>query len=234
MSTSVFWLDEDPSRFPDYQYALDEPNGLLAAGGDLSPQRLLTAYQLGIFPWFSEDDPILWWSPDPRCVITPADFKPSRSLRKFMNKTDYQITINQDFKQVMESCAAPRANQDGTWISQEMMDAYTELNRLGFAHSIEYRINGELLGGLYGLAIGGAFFGESMFSFSDNASKVAFANLCTVLNENGFSMVDCQVYSDHLNSLGAIEISRDEFLSKLNLAIQLPTGPWISALEAMK
>ena len=219
MTTSVYWLDSDPSLFPNYQYAMDEPNVLLAAGGDLSAERLLNAYSLGIFPWYNEGDPILWWGPDPRSIIIPQAFNPARSLAKFMRKTEYTITINQSFSEVMNHCAGPRSTQDGTWINQDMIDAYTQLHKLGHAHSIEYRLNGELKGGLYGIAIGGAFFGESMFSHSDNASKVAFAHLCKRLAKHDFKLIDCQVHNDHLASLGAKEIPRHDFLSLLNDAI---------------
>ena len=226
MTTSVYWLDADPSHFPDYQYALTEPNGLLAAGGDLSPERIVNAYALGIFPWFNEDDPILWWSPDPRSILIPKNFCPSRSLAKFMRNTDYKVTFNQCFSDVMELCAAPRAKQDGTWINEDMIEAYSQLNELGYAHSVEYWRNGKLEGGLYGISLGKAFFGESMFSLSSNASKVAFSHLCERLNEHDFKIIDCQVHNAHLESLGAFETPRADFLKILQQAVCEPETNW--------
>ena len=226
MTTSIYWLDEDPRHFPDYQYALSEPNGLLAAGGDLTPERIINAYTLGIFPWFNEDDPILWWSPDPRSILIPKAFKPSRSLAKFIRKTDYTVTFNQCFSHVMEMCTAPRAKQDGTWINEDMIEAYSQLNELGYAHSVEYWRNGRLEGGLYGISIGKAFFGESMFSLSTNASNVAFSHLCSRLNEHNFDLIDCQVHNSHLESLGAFETPRDDFLQLLQVAVGKPEVKW--------
>jgi leucyl/phenylalanyl-tRNA--protein transferase len=226
MTTSIYWLDADTCQFPDYSYALSEPNGLLAAGGDLSPERIINAYALGIFPWFNEDDPILWWCPDPRSILIPRDFSPSRSLVKFMRNTEYKITFNQCFSDVMELCAAPRTKQDGTWINEDMVEAYSQLNELGYAHSVEYWRNGKLEGGLYGLSIGKAFFGESMFSLSANASKVAFSHLCDKLNKHDFELIDCQVHSPHLESLGAFEVPRHEFLQLLQDAICKPETNW--------
>lgn len=227
MSQPIHWLTEDPSVFPHYDYAFDEPNGLLAAGGDLSCERLLTAYSLGIFPWYSEGEPILWWSPDPRSVVFPRHFKPSRSLSKVIKKGHFSITSDTCFSRVMRECAAPRDGQDGTWINAEMIKSYTQLHELGFAHSIECWFDNELVGGLYGIAIGKAFFGESMFSRHSNASKVAFAALCHNLNARGFEIIDCQVHNPHLESLGAEEIARSDFLDTLNKATkQQPTGEW--------
>ncbi|WP_283786439.1 leucyl/phenylalanyl-tRNA--protein transferase [Bermanella sp. WJH001] len=227
MSQPIQWLNDDPRLFPRHEYALKEPNGLLAAGGDLSCERLLNAYSLGIFPWYSEDDPILWWSPDPRCVLIPDEFKPSRSLSKAIRKSGYKVTSNKCFKEVVTECAAPRLKQDGTWINTHIIESYSNLHKLGYAHSVECWDENELIGGLYGIAIGRAFFGESMFSKKSNSSKIAFAFLCKKLSDWGFEIIDCQVHNPHLESLGAIEIPRAEFLKKLNVAIRLePKEEW--------
>jgi leucyl/phenylalanyl-tRNA--protein transferase len=227
MSQPIHWLSDDPRVFPRHEYAFEEPNGLLAAGGDLSCERLLNAYSLGIFPWYNEGEPILWWSPDPRSVIYPKLFKPSRSLAKIINKGLFSVTSDTCFIRVMEECAAPRAQQDGTWINQEMIGSYTQLHELGFAHSVECWLEDELVGGLYGIAIGKAFFGESMFSRVSNASKVAFATLCHNLAARDFEIIDCQVHNPHLESLGAEEISRADFLSTLQQAISVkPDEEW--------
>lgn len=227
MSQPIQWLNDDPRLFPRHDYALKEPNGLLAAGGDLSCERLLNAYSLGIFPWYSEDDPILWWSPDPRCVLIPDEFKPSRSLSKAIRKSGYKVTSNKCFEEVVTECAAPRLKQDGTWINTHIIESYSNLHKLGYAHSVECWDENELIGGLYGIAIGRAFFGESMFSKKSNSSKIAFAFLCKKLSDWGFEIIDCQVHNPHLESLGAIEIPRAEFLKKLNVAIRLePKEEW--------
>lgn len=227
MSQPIQWLNDDPRLFPRHEYALKEPNGLLAAGGDLSCERLLNAYSLGIFPWYSEDDPILWWSPDPRCVLIPDEFKPSRSLSKAIRKSGYKVTSNKCFEEVVTECAAPRLKQDGTWINTHIIESYSNLHKLGYAHSVECWDENELIGGLYGTAIGRAFFGESMFSKKSNSSKIAFAFLCKKLSDWGFEIIDCQVHNPHLESLGAIEIPRAEFLKKLNVAIRLePKEEW--------
>ena len=203
--------------FPPLSAANEQ--GLLAMGGDLCPERLLLAYRSGIFPWYNAGDPILWWSPDPRCVIYPDTFKPSRSLRKILVRGDYKVTFDRDFGRVIRCCAGPRRGQPGTWITRDMEKAYIELHRRGIAHSVETWIEGRLVGGLYGLALGRAFFGESMFSHASNASKVAFSSLMERLGERGFTLVDCQVSSDHLLSLGAEEIPREEFIARLRDAI---------------
>ncbi|EPJ53636.1 MAG: leucyl/phenylalanyl-tRNA--protein transferase [Osedax symbiont Rs2] len=205
------WLAEDNYCFPDINSALQEPNGLLAAGGDLSPGRLISAYRQGIFPWFSEDDPILWWSPAPRCVLIPQRLHVSKSLAKVIRKNQFQITFDQAFDQVIDNCSALRRNREGTWITDEMQSAYSELSAIGVAHSVEVWQQGELVGGLYGLCIGNIFFGESMFSSTANASKVAFCYLARQLQDWGFSLIDCQLHSDHLQSMGAEEISREKF-----------------------
>lgn len=227
MSQPIHWLSEDPSVFPRHDYAFDEPNGLLAAGGDLSCERLLNAYSLGIFPWYNEGEPILWWSPDPRSVVYPALFKPSRSLNKIIKKGVFKVTTDTHFTHVMKACAEPRSDQEGTWINQDMINSYSQLHELGFAHSVECWQGDTLVGGLYGIAIGRAFFGESMFSRTSNASKVAFATLCNQLAQWGFEIIDCQVHNPHLESLGAQQISRDKFLQVLQRATaKRPNEEW--------
>jgi len=215
------WLAaHDP--FPSLALALREPNGLLAAGGDLSTQRLLEAYRAGIFPWFNPGDPILWWSPDPRMVLLPSEFKLSRSLHKTLKKRAYEIRIDTVFQTVMQNCAAPREDQAGTWISPQIITAYTQLHQLGIAHSIETWRDGELVGGLYGLAIGRMFYGESMFSRATDASKIALAHLVQQLERWGFGMIDCQMNTAHLASLGAREIPRAEFIQRLGKLVNYP------------
>jgi leucyl/phenylalanyl-tRNA---protein transferase len=204
------WLDP-AGGFPPVAKALRRPNGLLAAGGDLSPDRLLQAYRLGIFPWYAPGEPILWWSPDPRMVLFPGEFKVSRSLAKTLRNKPHEVRVDQDFRAVMEACAAPRPGQDGTWISPEMVEAYGRLHALGYAHSVETWIDGRLAGGLYGVALGGVFYGESMFSRATDASKVALAHLVQRVAAAGFGLIDCQMHTSHLESLGAREIRRAEF-----------------------
>src|SRR5712691_5661687 len=204
------WLTSDLS-FPPPERALIEPNGLLALGGDLSCKRLIQAYSKGIFPWFNEDEPILWWSPDPRMVLFPAELKIARSLRKALQKHDYQISADRSFDQVIAACAIPRRDQGGTWINSGMIKAYRELHRMGHAHSVETWIDGKLAGGLYGVALGRAFFGESMFSRTTNASKIAFVHLVKQLACWRFGIIDCQMKTAHLASLGAREIQRTQF-----------------------
>ncbi len=217
-----YWLDpqSDPAQFPDPCYALEEPNGLLAVGGDLSPARLLNAYRQGIFPWYSQEEPILWWSPNPRAILLPEQFHLSRSLRKKLRKRSFRITLDTAFERVIEACSATRTGRDGsqsgTWITEEMKLAYNTLHRIGFAHSVECWQGEELVGGLYGVSMGKVFFGESMFSRCTDASKVAFAHLTEQLRRWDFALIDCQVYSDHLASLGAFEIPRDTFLAMLD------------------
>src|SRR5262245_58129265 len=208
---TIPWLDVD-DPFPPVDHALIEPNGLLAAGGDLSPERLLDAYARGIFPWFSEDDPVLWWSPDPRMVLFPPEVHVSRSLRKTIRSGRLQVTLDRCFAQVMAGCAAPRPGQDGTWITDEMTAAYLQLFELGHAHSVEAWANGTLVGGLYGVTIGRMFFGESMFSRVPDASKVALVSLVRQIERWGFRCIDCQMSTGHLASLGAREIPRWLFL----------------------
>ncbi|GAA6133411.1 leucyl/phenylalanyl-tRNA--protein transferase [Oceaniserpentilla sp. 4NH20-0058] len=223
MNQPIIWLNEDPTLFPSHNSAFKEPNGLLAAGGDLSPSRLLNAYSLGIFPWYNEDDPILWWSPDPRSVVIPQQFEPSRTLKKVINRSEFTTTTDTCFTEVMESCAALRKDGLGTWINSDMIESYTKLHKMGFAHSVECWQDSKLVGGLYGIAIGKAFFGESMFSKVSNASKVAFASLCNHLVKAGFEIIDCQVHNPHLQSLGASEIPRASFLEILKHATAAET-----------
>ena len=220
------WLGRD-DPFPELESAMREPNGLLAAGGSLTPRRLIDAYTHGIFPWYGESDPILWWSPDPRLVLFPENLKISRSLKKSLRK-EYEIRTDADFEQVMRKCAEPRKDDAGTWISEEMISAYCALHDMGIAHSIETWMEGELVGGLYGVSLGGAFFGESMFSLATDASKVALAHLVRQLEAWNFSLIDCQVASAHLFSLGAEEIPRSRFLALLAAALKAPGrhGAW--------
>ena len=206
----------DKTSFPDVNYALEEPNGLLAFGGDLSVERLVSAYHNGIFPWFSQGEPILWWSPDPRTVLYLDDIHVSRSLKKFIRKNNLSITVDNAFNEVIQACAEPRLQQKETWILPEMIDAYSELHKAGYAHSIEVWQNDKLVGGLYGVALGQLFFGESMFSRIPNGSKIALFFLAKQLYRWGFRFIDCQVYSNHLESMGAISIPRDQFISEVN------------------
>ncbi|MPQ75914.1 leucyl/phenylalanyl-tRNA--protein transferase [Hydrogenovibrio sp. JE_KL2] len=214
--TQPFWLDPFPVMFPPTNIAMTDPNGLLAVGGDLSPEWLLLAYSKGLFPWFSEDDPILWWTPNPRAVLMINNLKVSRSLKKTIRKGHFQVTLDQNFRAVMEACSlAPREGQDGTWITEDMIEAYCALHEKGHAHSVEVWQDNEIVGGLYGVSIGKVFFGESMFSKRTDASKVALVALCTQLKAWGFNMIDAQVTSNHMLSLGATEISREEFEQRL-------------------
>lgn len=213
----VIWLPDDfEGPFPSTNLALIEPDGLLAAGGNLNPETLLQAYRQGIFPWYSDGQPVLWWSPNPRCVLFPDKLHISRSLRKTLNKTQYRIKQNTAFRQVILECAAPRASQSnepvGTWITAEMIEAYCTLHQLGHAHSVECWIDDELVGGIYGVQIGQVFFGESMFSRMKDASKVAMVYLCQQIKPE---LIDAQVYSEHLESLGADNIDRYDFLQLL-------------------
>ena len=207
------------SSFPPLDHALKDPNGLLAAGGDLTAERLLEAYSQGIFPWFNEGEPILWWSPDPRMVLFPNELKISPSMRKTLRKKTYQIQTDAHFTQVMEACAQPRKNQAGTWIHPQMIAAYTALHEMGWAHCVETWIDDQLVGGLYGVSIGRIFFGESMFSLRPNASKIAFVHLVQQLQQWQFDLIDCQVRTSHLASLGAREISRGQFRQILDRSI---------------
>jgi len=225
----IFLLDDEPSApFPDVSLAEREPNGLLAVGGDLSEQRLINAYLQGIFPWFSEGEPILWWSPDPRTVLYPERIKISRSLRKTLRKKIFQVSFDHDFLGVIQACAAPRERSPGTWLLPEMMTAYHRQHKLGLAHSVEVWQDGEMVGGLYGMAIGGVFFGESMFSRVPDSSKVALVHLSRCLDSWGYKMIDCQVYTQHLATLGAEEIPRADYCRQLAAWTKLPGrgGNW--------
>ncbi len=213
-----YWIpfDAPPDDFPPLDRALSYPNGLLALGGDLKPERLLSAYRRGIFPWYSEDQPILWWSPDPRMVMFPEHFEPSRSLRKSMRNKGFTVSLDHAFENVIRRCAETfRPDQFGTWITPEMRDAYITLHYLGHAHSVECWQRGRLVGGLYGMSLGRVFFGESMFSLVPDASKVAYARLIEKLLEWGYELIDCQVYTSHLESLGARMIPREDFQALL-------------------
>lgn len=221
-------LPDDRIAFPAPNAALKEPNGLLAIGGDLSPARLIAAYQSGIFPWFGPDDPILWWSPDPRAVFSLDAIHVSRSMRKFIRRTPLHCTLNQAFDAVISQCAAVREEHEGTWISPPMMLAYSELHRLGYAHSIEVWQGDMLVGGMYGVGLGQLFCGESMFQVADNASKLALIVFADYFREHGGKLIDCQVGNSHLFSLGAKPMSRELFLHKLNILQQhrLPENFW--------
>jgi leucyl/phenylalanyl-tRNA--protein transferase len=218
------WLDVD-DPFPPVERALTDPNGLLAAGADLSAARLLDAYAQGIFPWFSDEDPLLWWSPDPRMVITPNELHVSKSLRRTIRSGRYTVTFDRDFRGVMAGCAEPRRDHDGTWITRDMVEAYEDLARLGYAHSVEVWSGSALAGGLYGVALGRMFYGESMFSRRPDASKVALVFLVRQLERWGFEMIDCQMSTPHLASMGAREIPRAEFLRRLQALVVLPPQP---------
>ena len=210
MNDTPIYLAEDFSgTFPSMQFALTEPDGLLAVGGNLKPETLLQAYSQGIFPWYSDDQPILWWSPNPRCILHPEKLKISRSLKKTLNKKIYEVRMDTAFSEVMQACAAPRKDEAGTWIDNDMLQAYCQLHELGYAHSIECWNKNELVGGLYGLKIGNVFFGESMFSKQTDASKVALEYLCNTVKPK---LIDVQVHSDHMESLGAETIDRDKFI----------------------
>ncbi len=208
---------EGNTPFPPLQAALQHPNGLIAIGGDLNAERLLDAYHHGIFPWFTPGEPVLWWSPDPRMVLFPNELKISRSLAKRLKKTDYEVRYDTAFREVMQACSqAPREGQNGTWIVPEIVEAYCRLHELGHAHSAETWIDGELVGGLYGVKLGNMFYGESMFHRATDASKIAFVHMMRRLQQAGVEMIDCQMHTAHLASLGAREIPRDEFIVKLN------------------
>jgi leucyl/phenylalanyl-tRNA--protein transferase len=215
------WLDERDA-FPPLERALQEPNGLLCAGASLSAERIVAAYRQGIFPWFSDGQPVLWWSPDPRMVLFPSEFRISRSLRRTLRAGRYTVRLDSAFPAVIEACAeTPRAGQDGTWITQEMQSAYRQLFDRGVAHSVETWIDGQLCGGLYGLSIGRMFYGESMFSQVPDASKIATAHLARFLEARRFGMIDCQMNTPHLASLGAREIPRSEFARQLKTLIEM-------------
>ena len=218
----IFQLDDNNYAFPSAELA--EKDGLLAIGGDLSPMRLLNAYANGIFPWFNEGEPILWWSLDPRLIIRPGEMRVSKSLRHTLNSGKFEVRSDTNFRSVMEHCAGtPREGQDGTWITREMLEAYCRLHELGFAHSFETYLDGQLVGGLYGVSIGKAFFGESMFHTVSDASKVAFYHLHRFLIKNDFKLIDCQQETSHLKSLGAYPIPRKDYLSELESLVIEPS-----------
>lgn len=226
---SIPWLDDTRvDQFPGIATALKNPNGLLAAGGDLSSTRLKNAYRAGIFPWYSEGEPILWWSPDPRCVLFPSRLRISGSMKKRLKQNDFRITIDQQFESVIEACSSVRRESQGTWINEEMKSAYIRLHQEGIAHSVECLIDNRLVGGLYGISLGKCFFGESMFSRVSNSSKLAFIALVRHLGQRGVELIDCQVTNDHLISLGAEEIPRSDFARLLEPLVKqpLPAGLW--------
>lgn len=222
----------DPGEeLPPTSEALDYPNGLLAAGGELTPASLLAAYRLGVFPWYEEPQPVLWWTPNPRSVLFPHELHISRSLRRVLRRDSYRLAVDTAFSGVMAACAEPRRDAAGTWIGRRMLDAYTALHRQGFAHSVEVRdTGGELVGGLYGVALGGVFFGESMFSRRSDASKVALVGLVDILRRGGIELIDCQVGNPHLSSLGARDIDRLDFEARLAQTIDSEINPGIWSL----
>lgn len=226
----LHWLDpRDPQQpFPPAHLAMRDPNGLLAIGGDLSVARLIRAYSSGIFPWYNPDEPILWWSPDPRAVLMPGEVRISRSLGKSIRRADYAVSLDLAYAEVLHHCSGPRARSRGTWLGAEMREAYSLLHARGYAHSVEVWRSGALIGGLYGVALGRVFFGESMFSLASDASKLALVWLCRQLVAWGFDLIDCQVGSEHLKSLGAVDVSRERFLNLLRVATVRPprTGLW--------
>lgn len=230
----VFWLPEDELIFPHPELA--NRDGILAIGGDLSPQRLLLAYESGIFPWFNPEDPIIWWSPDPRFVLFPEELKVARSMRPIFNQQKFSLTLDQDFQAVIKGCQAQyrKGQGGGTWITDDMVEAYTTVHELGYAHSVEVWQDGNLVGGLYGLAIGKCFFGESMFARVSNASKFGFISLVKKLQELEFWLIDCQQNTRHLASLGARGIPRKEFLSYLerNKGEETLLGSWSSLIDS--
>lgn len=241
------WLDSTSPCFPDVSMALDSPDGLLAAGGALTPPWLVSAYRQGIFPWFSEGDPILWWSPNPRMVLYPENFRQRRSLTKRLRNGGFSVTLDQCFERVILACAAPRQGEAGTWITDEMLSAYAHLHQAGIAHSIEVHRDNALVGGLYGLAMGPIFFGESMFSNQADASKVALAYLTAAMRQGGGTLIDCQMHTPHLAHMGAETISRTSFIKYLELCLpqrdfrssadheeapRVPSSAWLGALAA--
>jgi len=224
------WLQRDSLTFPPLEKALREPNGLLAAGGDLRPERLIAAYRHGCFPWYQDGQPLLWWSPDPRTVLFPSELHVSRSLRKVIRQGHFQVTFDRAFAEVIRACAAPRDYADGTWITTPMQQAYIDLHERGVAHSVEVWQDQQLVGGLYGLAMGRLFFGESMFSRADNASKVGFVSLVERLEAWQFELIDCQMPTQHLHSLGARAISRQAFADYLARFLDQPSpADWRAA-----
>lgn len=227
MTRALHWLGPpgSPVLFPPPEAALERPNGLLAAGGDLSPERVLAAYRHGIFPWYEDGQPILWWSPDPRTVIFPAELHLSRRFRRDLRRRPFTASFDTDFAAVVRGCARAEDPEAGTWITADMMAAYQALHELGRAHSVEVWQEDQLAGGLYGVALGRAFFAESMFSRASNASKAALAHLAAMLGANGFRFIDCQLHSAHLARLGARDLPRGEFLGLLATALAAGEPP---------
>ena len=238
------WLDPH-DEFPRLEEALRDPNGLLCAGADLSPPRILDAYRSGTFPWVSPGEPILWWSPDPRMALVPDEMRVSRSLRRRLQQGNFEVRLDCAFPSVIRACAStPRPGQSGTWITREMRHAYLALHELGYAHSVETWVNNELVGGLYGLAIGRMFYGESMFAHATDASKIAFAHLVRFLRAQGYGLIDCQMSTPHLASLGAREIPRADFITRLRTLTATPglpgrwpidaaSRPWLESPDAL-
>ena len=229
----VFWLSEDNISFPNPELANED--GILAVGGDLSVERLLLAYQIGLFPWFNPEDPILWWSPDPRFVLFPSELKIAKSMRSYFNQRKFEVTFDKDFEKVIRACKDQyRGGQiGGTWISEDMVEAYCDLHKAGFAHSVEVWKEDDLVGGLYGVSIGKVFFGESMFAKENNASKVGFIALVRVLESLGFKLIDCQQETAHLKSLGGRSIKRSDFLTFLeeNKEEKTIRGSWSGIVD---
>jgi leucyl/phenylalanyl-tRNA---protein transferase len=225
----IYLLNND-LVFPSPTKANDD--GLLAIGGDLAPERLLMAYEMGIFPWFNPDDPVLWWSPDPRCVLFLDQLRVSKSMRNVLNQKQYTVSVDQQFSKVLDGCSTAPRKENGTWISDEIKQAYLEVHALGMAHSVEVWKENELVGGLYGVSLGNAFFGESMFSMESNASKIGLVYFARALQSWGMEWMDCQIMNPHLKSLGAVEIPRREFLNNLEAALKLKTkkGSWTTIL----
>jgi leucyl/phenylalanyl-tRNA--protein transferase len=219
--------------FPPVEHALDHPDGLLAAGGSLTMKRLIDAYRAGIFPWFNEGDPILWWSPDPRTVLRPANIHVSHSLRKRLRKGSYFVTLDRAFVRVLDGCAAPRADDIGTWLSPAMRRAYTGLHNAGLAHSVEIWMDGELAGGIYGVAIGRMFFGESMFARRTDASKIGMVSLARQLERWEFPMIDCQLETSHLMSLGAEHVPRRRFVAEIDRLVRQQAPEWMLDSDLM-
>ncbi|MDP5208932.1 leucyl/phenylalanyl-tRNA--protein transferase [Microbulbifer sp. 2205BS26-8] len=224
----LVWLDDQHIAFPSTAAALTDPNGLLAAGGDLTPEWLLAAYRRGIFPWYSDGQPILWWSPSPRCVVFPQAFRVGRSLQKVLRRKTFRVTFDRAFESVIDGCRIQRASGEGTWITDRLRRAFIHMHHLGLSHSVEVWRNGDLVGGLYGIALGRVFFGESMFHREKDASKVAFVHLVRQLELWGCPLIDCQVGSPHLTSWGAVEIYRRDFEHLLKSGLKQPAfaKPW--------
>ena len=218
------WINRHSSDFPPLERALREPDGLLALGGDLSPERLVAAYRHGCFPWYSEGQPLMWWSPDPRTVLLPKELHTTRSLRKILRQQRFRITYDNAFEQVIHACAQPRSTDSGTWITPAMQEAYTRLHQLGHAHSVEVWHQQQLVGGLYGIALGRLFFGESMFTRMSNASKAGFVTLVHDLQQAGFVLIDCQMRTEHLARFGARDIPRTEFQHYLQRYLDQPSA----------